>query len=122
MGTDYAKLASTLAEKLPACEKSSLSYIHFFDGLTYTKAIGGMTDRGCHYSETLPNNGVAVCYFSEQQLDELTQYLVENTDTYAQQSETGNFAVGYSSQSQDSQTDPWQKVFNDPQTCVLTGY
>lgn len=122
MGTDYTKLMSTLAEELPTCTPHIMSFTHFFDGKTYTKEIAGMTEKGCHYIETMPNGGKYECYFSELQRNELSQAIVANMESYSQSSE-GTFSMSYSStESASTSTDPWQQVYNDPATCTLNGY
>lgn len=123
VGTDYTKLMTTLAQELPNCTPHRMSFTHFFDGETHTKEIVGLTEKGCHYKETMPNGGMYECYFSEQQRGELTQAIVENMDRYTQDSTEGNFEMSYSStQSATPSTDPWQRAYNDSETCTLSGY
>lgn len=123
VGTDYAKMVEALAADLPSCSPRKISFTHFFDGTTQSKEIIGQKDKGCFYTETLPNGGKFECYFSDQQLTELTSSLLEEMDSYSENQEEGSLGFSYSStESATANTNAWQNVYNDSNVCTLSGY
>jgi len=113
-GTDYAKMAEALATDLPSCSPRKISFTHIFDGTTQSKEIVGQTDKGCFYTESLPNGGTFECYFSDQQLTELTASIMEEIKAYSENEEPGSFGFSYSStDSAAASTNVWQNVYND---------